>query len=298
MPTLLIVGCGDVARRALPALVGRWNVLALARKEHEVAELRTHGVRPVRGDLDCAASLSRLSGLADALLYTAPPPGSGERDLRLRRLLSALAKAKSIPQRLIYISTSGVYGDAGGGRVDECTPVRPTSDRARRRLDAERSLRAFAIRHGVSLTILRAPGIYAAERLPLETVWARRGQLRGEEDSYSNHIHADDLARLCVRALRRHGGIRIFNACDDESTRIGDWYDLLADACGVERAPRFSRDALRTQLSPLQWSFLAESRRLDNTRLRRELGLRLQWPTVRAFVAAHGAWLAKAARIR
>ncbi|WP_248620859.1 SDR family oxidoreductase [Paludibacterium yongneupense] len=298
MPTLLIVGCGDVARRALPALSRHWRILALVRKEAEAADLRTRGVLPLRGDLDCRASLVRLAGLADALLYTAPPNGHGERDTRLRRLLSALAKAKSIPQRLIYISTSGVYGDAHGRLIDESCIARPASARAVRRLDAEHSLRAFAIRHGVSLTILRAPGIYAIDRLPLDAVAARRGLIVAAQDSYSNHIHADDLARLCVHALRRRGAIRIFNACDNEPMAVGDWYDLLADACGVERAPRFSRAELQGRVSALQWSFLSESRRLDNSRLHRELGMRLDWPSVRDFIAAEGGRLAKAIKIR
>ncbi|RBB94553.1 SDR family NAD(P)-dependent oxidoreductase, partial [Pseudomonas sp. MWU12-2115] len=166
------------------------------RTKEAAAPWRALGARPMLGDLDNAASLGRLAGLADAALLTAPPPPSGKSDPRMRKLLYALAKADSIPQQWIYISTTGVYGDAGGGLLDETSPLRPANDRARRRLDAESQLRRFAIRRGSALTILRAPGIYADERLPLARFASGAPLIVDAEDSWSNHIHADDLARL------------------------------------------------------------------------------------------------------
>ncbi|SMF37636.1 SDR family oxidoreductase [Pseudogulbenkiania subflava] len=285
MRTLLIAGFGDVARRAVPLLAPHWRLLALVRRPEQADEARRLGIQPVLADLDDKRSLARLAGLADALLYTAPPPERGEHDPRLGKLLCTLAKGKSLPQRVVYISTSGVYGDAGGAWLDETAPLRPQSARAKRRVDAERRLRAFARSSGASITILRAPGIYAAERLPTTRLINGTPLIAADEDSYGNHIHADDLARLCAAALRRTGGIRIYNACDDEPLTVGEWYDRLADALGMPRAPRLPRIEVQAAVSPALWSFLAESRRLDNHRLKRELKVRLRYPTVASFLA-------------
>ncbi|RXZ43619.1 SDR family oxidoreductase [Crenobacter cavernae] len=289
MRTLLIAGVGDVARRALPALTRRWRVLALVRSPEAAHRARSFGAIPLPADLDDDASLERAAGLADAVLYTAPPPLSGATDPRMRKLLSALGKGESIPQRWVYISTTGVYGDAGGAWLHEASPCRAASPRALRRLDAETNLRAFAARHGASLTVLRAPGIYAEDRLPLERLKAGTPCLETGDDSWSNHIHADDLAAICVAALERQGGIRVYNACDDQPTAMGDWFDALADAYDLPRPARLPRDAVRQTVSPALWSFLAESRRLSNARLRRELKVELAWPSVHCWLAKRSA---------
>ena len=285
MRTLLIIGTGDIARRALPLLLPHWRILALTRRPETAAQWRQLGAQPVPGDLDDARSLERLAGMADAVLYTAPPPDSGSIDPRMRKVLSRLAKTASLPQQLVYISTSGVYGNADGKWLDECAPLRPTSARARRRVDAERALRSFAIVHGSALTILRAPGIYAAERLPLTRLVNGTPLIDAAEDSVSNHIHADDLARLCVAALQQpRGGIRVYNACDSQPLPVGEWYDKLADTLGYPRAPRLPRAVVQQQVSPGLWSFMAESRRLCNARLLRELPGCLHYPTVDALL--------------
>ena len=280
MQTLLIVGCGDVARRTLPYLLGRYRVIALLRDDAQAALWRARGALPLIADLDRPASLRRLAGLADAVLHFAPPPESGPRDSRMRRLLAALSRGLSLPRRLIYISTSGVYGDCGGARVAETRPVRPLTARARRRVDAERQLRRFGRNTGVRVSILRAPGIYAADRLPLDRL--RRGMpvLRAEDDVFTNHIHADDLARLACATLRRGGANRVYNAADESRLRMGDYFDLVADRFGLPRPPRIPRQEAGKVLSPVQLSFMSESRRLDNGRLRRELGVRLSYPDI------------------
>ncbi|MFC3530843.1 SDR family oxidoreductase [Vogesella facilis] len=285
MRTLLIIGAGDIARRALPLLTRHWRVIALLRSPDKCAQWRALGALPLLADLDVGRSLSRLAGLADAVLYTAPPPDSGQQDPRLRKVLSQLAKTASLPQRIVYISTSGVYGNAAGDWLDETRPPRPQSARARRRLDAERQLRAFAMLHGCALSILRAPGIYAAERLPLSRFASQAPLIDAAEDSISNHIHADDLARLCVAALQQpRGGIRVYNACDSQPLPVGDWYDKLADTLGYPRLPRLPRALVQQQVSPGLWSFMAESRRLSNARLLRELPGCLRYPTVDALL--------------
>ena len=246
--------------------------------------LAAAGVTQLAGDLDRPQSLRRISGLAQAVLHSAPPPGAGADDPRTRRLLAALARRASLPRTLTYISTSGVYGNWAGAFVPETRPLRARSPRAQRRVAAETLLRR-AGRRGVRVSILRAPGIYAADRLPLERV--RRGDpvLVPAEDSYTNHIHADDLGRACAVALERGRANRAYNISDDSDLPMGDWFDKLADAFGLPRPPRVSRAEAQTRLSPQLLSFLNESRRLVNRRMKRELGLRLHYPTVDAGIA-------------
>ncbi len=280
MKRILIVGSGDVALRALPWLVRRFRVFALVRRAEAAVAVRACGAVPVTADLDDRRSLLRLAGLADAVLHFAPPPGEGETDGRTRRLLAALANRASLPQRLIYISTTGVYGDCGGAAIDETTPCRPQTARARRRLDAERRVRAFGRRCAVRVGVLRAPGIYAADRLPRARLVRADPVLSAADDVYTNHIHADDLARIACAALFRARGGRVYNAVDDSALKMGDWFDLVADALGLARPPRLPRVEIGARLSPLTLSFMTESRRIGNRRLKRELRLPLRHPTV------------------
>lgn len=283
---LLIVGSGDIARRVLPLLSGRYRLLALVRSADRAAAWRSLGVLPIHADLDDRRSLHRLAGIAELVVHLAPPPASGACDRRTQALLAALSGGKSLPRRLIYISTTGVYGDCRGERIDETRRRKPESDRARRRCDAEDRVRAFGRRHGVAVTVLRVPGIYAADRLPLERLRAGMPVLEAGEDTYTNHIHADDLAAAIAAALRHGKANRIINVVDDSELRMGDYFDHLADAFALPRPARLPRQEIMARLSPLQWSFLRESRRIDNHRLKRELKLRMRYPTVIDGIAA------------
>lgn len=287
MKRVLIVGSGDVARRAIPWLAGRFKVFALTRNPEHRAALRELGAKPVLGDLDDRRTLDRIAGLADIVLHFAPPPSVGTIDARTRNLLAAQMLRQSLPQCLVYISTTGVYGDCGGAFVSETRKCRPRNARALRRVDGEQRLRAFGVRNGVSVAILRAPGIYASDRLPVERI--RRGApvLNADEDVFTNHIHADDLALLACRAIFRAAPGRVYNAVDDTRLKMGEYFDLASDFFGLARPPRLSRGEIVAHLSPMALSFMTESRQLDNTRIRRELGYRLIYPTVRdGFIAA------------
>jgi nucleoside-diphosphate-sugar epimerase len=285
---LLIVGCGDVARRALARLIGHYRVFALLRDPQQCVWWRNAGAIPVLADLDSAASLARIAGLADIVMHFAPPPDSGLVDARTRRLLSALAKGKSLPQRLVYISTTGVYGDCAGERIDETRAANPTTARAARRVDAERQLRVYGRRHGVVISILRAPGIYAADRLPIARLQKGTQALRDEDDVFTNHIHADDLAMLACAALRYGRANRTYNATDDSEMKMGAYFDLVAERFGLPKAPRLSRSEAVEQMRPLQLSFMSESRRLANHRIKKELRATLRYPRVEDGVEA--AW--------
>ncbi len=280
MERLLVVGPGDVARRALPALVARYETLALVRGHGARAAIEGLGARTAVGDLDRPETLAALAGSADAVLHLAPPDETCDGDVRTRNLLAALAGAAMLPRRIVYISTSGVYGDCGGARVDESRPVNPQSARAARRVDAERALVEWGARAGVEVTILRVPGIYAADRLPVERL--RRGTpvLRDEDDVYTNHIHADDLAAICVRALDPDAPAGLYNASDDSELKMGEWFDLVADRFALARPPRIARADAGRLISPMLLSFMSESRRLVNRRIKDALGIVLRYPTV------------------
>lgn len=286
MRRLLIIGFGDVARRVVPLLRGRYRIYGLIRDAAQSAELRALGVTPVCGDLDYTGTLAAIAGLAQDVVHLAPPPATGPHDTRTAHLVTALARGKSLPQHLVYISTSGVYGNCDGAEVAETQPSRPQTDRARRRVDAERRLRAWATRTGVRVSILRVPGIYAADRLPLERLERGTPALLPAEDSFVNHVHADDLARMIVAALHRGQANRSYNAVDDEAQKMGDYFDLVADGFGLPRPPRIPRAQAEKVLPATLQSFMNESRRLTNRRIKRELRVALRYPTVREGIAA------------
>ena len=280
-PSLLIVGCGDVGLRVARLLRGRWRLLALTTSADRLDELRRAGFVPLLGDLDRPATLGRLADMADAVLHLAPPPATGRLDTRTAHLVRALARSTRL-RRIVYGSTTGVYGDRGGARVDETATIRPATDRAWRRADAEARLRRFGRASGVTVTILRIPGIYAPGRSggdPRERLARGTPVLAADDDVFTNHIHADDLARACVAALHRGRPQRIVNACDDSMLRMGEYFDLAADIHGLPRPQRIARAQAQAIFSAAQMSFLSESRRLDNRRLKRELRVALHHPT-------------------
>jgi len=289
MRRLLIIGCGDVALRAIPLLQKGYRVFALVRDPARRAGLRALSVTPLLGDLDDRASLSRIAGLADAVLHLAPPPNNGVLDTRTRNLLSALSQGRGrrrgLPKQMVYISTSGVYGDCGGAWVSETRPVNSTSPRSQRRVDAEMQIRNWARRNRVNAGILRVPGIYAADRLPLSRIQQGTPGIIASEDGYTNHIHADDLAHISVAALCRGKPCRVYHASDDSQLKMGEYFDEVADAFGLPRVPRISRAEAQRVLSPMLLSFMNESRRLTNQRMKHELKVQLSYPDVADLLA-------------
>ena len=279
---VLIVGCGDVGLRVAQVLSGRVRLLALTSSAQRTDELRARGITPLRGNLDAPASLRRLAGLATRVLHLAPPPTEGWGDPRTLALTRAL-RLRSLPDSLVYGSTSGVYGDCQGAVAMETRALNADTPRARRRIDAENSIRFFGRATAVRSSILRIPGIYAPDRAggtPRERLLKGTPVLQTADDVYTNHIHADDLARACLAALWRGKPQRIYNVNDDTCLKMGDYFDLAADLYGLPRPPRVPRSTAKDQMPLMLLSFMSESRRMDNTRLKRELGLRLRYPTV------------------
>jgi len=281
-PRLLIIGCGDVGMRLLPLVRDDFRVFALTSQASRCAELRAAGAVPVVANLDQPASLRKLKGLADWIVHLAPPRSEGLLDIRTQNL-TAILPDKS---RLVYVSTTGVYGDCAGAEFDETRPVHPQNARAIRRVAAEQHLRDWAQRSQARLSILRVPGIYAYERLPAERLQKGTPALAAPDDVYTNHIHADDLAQLIKLALFRARPQRVYHAVDDSDMKMADYFDLVADTFHLPRPPRLPREQLAQQVSPMLLSFMSESRRLQNRRIKQELGARLRYPSVYHGVAA------------
>jgi len=276
---ILLIGCGDVALRVAALLRRRARLYGFIRRSDEIPRLRARGIVPVVGNLDDFGTLDRLRIAPFAVVHCAPPPSDGRDDLRTQRLIAALASARIIPRRFVYLSTSGVYGDCAGARVTEARPRRAQTPRARRRVAAEDRLRRWAARSGVALAIVRVPGIYAETRLPLDRVRQRTPVLADDDDVYTNHIHADDLARAIVAALFKGMPNRAYNVADDSELKMGAWFDMVADAFRLQRPPRVGRDEAGERIAPLLLSFMSESRRLSNARMKRELRVKLRFPT-------------------
>ena len=281
---ILVIGCGDVALRAVRQATAGVRWIALTSSPDRIGPLREAGVMPLAGNLDRSAGLRRLAGLGHRLLYLAPPPGEGWSDPRAASLTRAL-RLRSGLQSAVYGSTTGVYGDCGGDWVNECRSLRPQTPRAQRRVNAEAVMRVWGKATGTPVSALRIPGIYAPDReggTPEARLKKGTPVLRAEDDVYTNHIHADDLARACWRALWKAPAQRVYNICDDTQLKMGDYFDLAAGIYGLPKPPRIARDSAGSVLPVMLLSFMSESRRVDNRRMKAELGVHLAYPDVAA----------------
>jgi nucleoside-diphosphate-sugar epimerase len=278
-PNVFIVGCGDIGHRVAKLWQQRGaQVRALARSADRAAEYAQRDIRAVTGDLDDPASLTSPSA-ASVVYYFAPPPTKGTTDPRMSNLLGAITE-RALPARIVYISTSGVYGDVHGAWVTEESPTNPTTDRSRRRLDAETKLRAWCDQHDVPFVILRVPGIYGPGRLPIDVVKSGRPILRESESGYTNRIHADDLAAICVRAGEPDAPPGIYNVSDGQPGTMAQYFKAVADLLGVPHPPEVSLEEAQRTLSAEMMSYLTESRRVDNSRMLRDLAVALRYPTL------------------
>jgi len=258
----------------------RW--LALTSSADRIPALRALGATPLIGNLDQPSSLRRLAGIATRLVHLAPPPGEGWTDPRVAQLVHALRR-RSAPRSMVYASTSGVYGDCAGAWVAETRATAAQTPRAQRRVHAEQVVRVWGRASRVVASILRIPGIYAADReggTPRARLAKGTPVLIAQDDVYTNHIHANDLARASWLALWRGRPQRIYNIADDSELKMGDYFDMAADLYGMPRPPRVARDSAPEHLPVMLLSFMSESRRLHNQRMKRELRLALHYRDV------------------
>lgn len=279
-PHLLIVGCGDIGRRvARLALESGWQVSGLVRSESSAEKLSELGAHPLQANLLDPESLQEVPSAGSLVLYAAPPPGGGFEDPKVRNFCQSLGSDKK-PSRIVYLSTSGVYGDCGEQLVSEETPANPQTARARRRFDAETSIRAFSRQHQIPGVILRVTGIYGPFRFALHRILEGHPLLLESQASYTNRIHADDLAQVCLAALQKGEDGEIFNVCDGQTSTMTHYFNAVADAFELPRPPQIDRDEAVKVMNPLMLSYFQESRRMDNRKMLEQLGITLRYPTL------------------
>lgn len=275
---VLIIGCGDIGVR-VARLVQQdgVNISGLARSDESAERLRMHGIEAVMGNLDDVASLADLPTAGKLIFYFAPPPGGGLFDSRVRNFCKAI-DSKQLPDKIVYISTSGVYGDCGGEWVTEETPINPQTSRAQRRADAEASLREWGRVHEVPVVILRVTGIYGPGRLPLARVQQGHPILREEESPPTNRIHADDLAAVCVKATEKAIAGDIINVSDGRPGTMTQFFNAVSDLLDLPRLPQVDMTEAKQVMNPMMLSYLTETRRMNNRKMVEQLGVTLMYP--------------------
>lgn len=275
---VVIIGCGDIGARvaALHQAVGQ-TVTAVVRGAEHGDSLRAQGLQVIRLDLDDEASLQLQALQNTGVYYFAPPVADGTVDTRMTHFLNALQQQGIQPARIVYISTSGVYGDSKGEWVDESSPARPDNDRTRRRWSAEQQLRDYEKANHVPVIVLRVGGIYGPGKLPLRQVQSQRPVLNDAESGYTNRIHSDDLARVCVAAMERGKAGDIFNATDGHPGTMAQYFTDVAIALGYPAPERITMAEAEEQLNEALLSYLRESRRMSNKKMLAELGVELQY---------------------
>jgi nucleoside-diphosphate-sugar epimerase len=285
--TVLIVGCGAIGLRVAALLPARrFDITGVVRSNESAERLATAGVRAICLDLDRPKPGIDLGGgrYAD-IFYFAPPSTSGQQDLRMRAFLDTLRGEMSV-RRIVYISTSAVYGDCQGAWITETQPLNPATPRGHRRQDAEQQLLAWCQARATQWIILRVPGIYGPGKLPLERLRKGSPVLCEQDSPYTNRIHADDLASICVAAMHSPIFNTVYNVSDGQPGNMTDYFFRVADAAGLPRPPVVNREEAQTVLSPGMLSFLQDSRRMDNRKLLGDLGIELQYPDLAAGLAA------------
>jgi len=275
-PHVLLVGCGYVGSRLARRLAPDYDVAALVRTNESATALMKQGIRAVALDLDRARLGAHIPEQLEqfATFYLAPPPEQGESDLRLDRFLQLAAVP---PRAFVYISTTGVYGDTQGGRVDESTPVAPLTERARRRVSAEEMTRVWCTERRVRRIVLRVPGIYGPGRLPLERLRRSEPAVRPDEAGISNRIHVDDLVEACLVAAKNPEARGVYNVTDGASCSSTEFLNRVAHWSQLPAPPQVSMDEAQLTFSAERLSFLNESRQVSNDRMLKHLGVKLRY---------------------
>jgi len=282
---LFISGCGDIGRRVARLYREQGaSVQGLARSEESAARLSKEGIEPVHGDLARPDTLHLLPAVGAVVFHFAPPSPTGEDDMLLKNLLAAIDDSV-LPAKIVLLSTTAVYGDCRGAWITEQQPLAPQTARGRRRLAAENALRQWAGEHDVPFIILRVGGIYGPGRLPITRLEKGLPIVHPDDSPYTNRIHQDDLARVCVAAAERGRPGEVYNVSDGRPGTMSQYFIDVAKALGLPRPPVVTRDEAEKVMSAGMLSYLRESRRLDNRKMREELGIELHYPDLATALA-------------
>ena len=278
---VLIIGCGDIGLRVAKIWKSaNKSVFAVARSESSIDSFRQQHIHACQSDLDDPSTLSHLPTHQSLLYYFAPPPAKGHVDTRMANFLASIEK-DVLPAHLIYISTSGVYGDQAGKLINEETPANPQVDRAKRRFNAEQQLKNWNKHNSVPITVLRVGGIYGPGRLPLQRLKDQTPMLHEELSPQTNRIHADDLAQVCVAAAAKKAEGEIYNVSDGTNSNMTEYFNTIADFCELPRPPLVDWDEAEKTISPGMLSYLKESRKMDNSKMINELDIELIYPSLK-----------------
>jgi nucleoside-diphosphate-sugar epimerase len=282
MKHVTIIGCGDIGQRVAKLWQDRnVKVFGTTRSEESAQWLAGQHITPVLLNLDTPKNTNPVPSANALVYYFVPPPGHGTHDPRMENFIALLEQADVKPTRIVAISTSGVYGDQGGGRVTEDSPPAPQTDRGRRRLAGETRLREWGRTHDVAVIILRVGGIYAPDRLPLKRLYEKAPVLHEHLAPRTNRIHADDLASVCMAAADNGHPDQIYNVCDGQDSNMTEYFNTIADCLGLPRPPCVDWQQAEEIMGPGMLSYLKESRHMDNRRMREELGITLRYPDLR-----------------
>lgn len=274
---VVIAGCGYIGEQiAMRELELGNTVTAVVRRDERAECLSQKGLDVVVADFDQPLAPDVINLRNAWLYYLVPPPATGIEDTRLRHFVAAHDGKQ--PERAVLISTTGIYGDCQGDWVTEQRPVAPQADRARRRVDAEQVFTSWAHEAGTSTVILRVPGIYGPGRLPRKRLQGGDPVLNESESPWSNRIHATDLVRCCMAAARHQNPAAVYNVSDGHPSTMTDYFYQVADHLGIARPPVISRLQADQQLSTGMLSYLAESKRIDNSLMREHLGVEPLYP--------------------
>lgn len=280
----VILGCGEVGRRLVKALLLQGysadNIIGFVKSSQSMELCAQLGVIGLRFNLD---KLGRdLSACNDSsVYYMVAPQKTGETDLRSEAVINHMSDRGIRPKKVVLISTTGVYGDCNGEWVTELSETKPQTERGKRRLNSEQQWLHWGKLSNVPVVVLRVPGIYANSRLPRERIAQKIPVVRPEECGFTNRIHADDLALMCVAAMRKANAGEVFNATDGVPGKISEYLTEAAKVLGLESPPEISMDEGQSILSSGMLSYLSESRKISNDKILRILNFDLRYPDFR-----------------
>lgn len=274
-----IIGCGDIGRR-VAKLYQNKTIYGIVSSTQSVDKCELLSIKSERLDLDSDYSLEETKFTESSIYYFTPPQPAGVEDSRLKHFLQSLDNIKTTPKRFVLISTTGVYGDSAGKWIDENTPINPQADRAIRRASAEQILQSWADKNNCETMILRVPGIYAEDRLPLERLKKGLPIVNADEAGFTNRIHADDLANACKAAMECDSHNHIINVTDGNPSTMTDYFNHVADYAKLPRPPQISLQEAEQTLSTGMVSYLKESRRIRNEKMLDVLDIKLEYPNL------------------
>ncbi len=272
-----IVGCGSVGKH-VEQLEKANNPFCITKSTQSANTLIKQGVDAK------ALNLTALTGLEKPLsqtfiYYFVPPPPKGCLDSTIGHFLKLISVQHC--KKIILISTTGVYGNCNGNWIDETQPLNPTADRAKRRVDAEQQLITLCKQHNIDYTILRVPGIYGPNKLPIARLQSGKAILALNESPFSNRIHIEDLAMLAYNAMHKTLPLKIYNVGDNQPSSMSDYFIAVAKALNLKQPKQITLKQAKVDLSASMISYLVESKRINNQALLTHLNCNLKYPTLK-----------------